>query len=205
MANDGQGTPSQYWTGRPLDHLTSPSPRRSKKMRVGQEMFNQNTTWALPNAQVLERVRLVNYQREVLNRQIRRERKRKEKIPLPNCPRKGRRKENKKINLGKSFSTGRKLNQSLAHYTLYNFKQRLKKKDDNSFAMLCRLSTILVGVSIKTHFYYQCTGLYCSSAPGWLRIDKKPNLRATCSLVEQILHCRTNANQNLIARIINSF
>jgi hypothetical protein len=87
---------------------------------------------------------------------------------------------------------------------LCNFKQRLKKKDNDSFTMMCRLSALLIGTVIQTPTYHYGTELYCSYVQGHLRITAKPNFWATRLFIKQILHCKNNAPIRSICRVINN-
>jgi hypothetical protein len=88
-------------------------------------------------------------------------------------------------------------------FTLWNFKHRLKKKDDRTYAMMCRLSTLVVGSVLRTNYVYQGCVPYCGYIPGYVRILGKPNFQATRLFINQILHCKNNAPIQLIMKVIN--
>jgi hypothetical protein len=86
---------------------------------------------------------------------------------------------------------------------LWNFKQRLKKKDDNTYAMMLRLQNIVVGTIMRTNYVYRGSAPYMMVMPGFALISGKPDFHATVLLIKQILHCNTNASYEKIIKIIN--
>jgi hypothetical protein len=146
-----------------------------------------------------EHQRLLLWQRQRINRAIKkRERKgRTEKVRLAvglTVPLRDR---------GSDFSSSNSLCKRELEHTLWNFKHRLKKKDDRTYAMMQRLGCIVVGCFYETDYAYHGTLEFCSKKPGGVKVVKKPSFFATRLIIKQILHCRTNANKKIIARIIN--
>lgn len=107
------------------------------------------------------------------------------------------------IDLGPQFRNSERLSLEQAHSTLWKFKQRLKKKNDDTYAMMCRLSTLVKGVIIETHYYHHGTEPYLGHVPGFAKVKRKPNFYATRLIIEQILHCKNNGPIGRICNIIN--
>lgn len=107
-------------------------------------------------------------------------------------------------NRGSSFSSNNHLNRMVINTTLWNFKQRLKLKNDSSYAMMCKLQNILKGVVFKTHYVYHGIVPYIRTYPGYVRVSRKPSFAATRLIVKHVLHCMTNNIQKEIVKVINS-
>jgi hypothetical protein len=134
-----------------------------------------------------------------VNRHHRKNQSRKERVNLP--PR-NRVVQKEKINLGAMASNLKRLQKKHVSALLRNFKQCLKKKDDRTYAMMSRISTLLVGVIFETEYVYRGCIPYCGTVPGFVRILKKPNFLATRLIIEQILYCRSNVPIGLIEKVI---
>lgn len=207
--NEGQGKPSRSSNGRPrIPPINRKETGRvldrvQMSLRSQKPQTTQGSQWDVQrnpkHSSILERENLILNQVMTLNRSIKKKVRRREKVPLPAPKGPGT-----KRNLGSSFFSRSNISDYVLHYTLYNFKSRLKKKDDRTYAMMTRLSSLIVGVHFETKYVYHGAQLYCSSGHGCARIDSKPNFWHTRLFIEQILQCRTNANKKLIARIINS-
>lgn len=152
---------------------------------------NANTAQA--QSQVLIKTRARNRNREM-----------KTRILLPKGRKRKRGSPHPKINLGKMFRDSRKLNKNTIDSTLWNFKQRLKLKSDNTFAMILQLSSLLTGTVFRSSYVYHATLPYIGWLPGYVYVRCKPNLSATRLLIEQVLHCRSNAPLGRILEVINS-
>lgn len=176
-----------------LDHQTQvvPSMRRQKPVfHTGSKLcLDPNRFKALP---------LANRMQALLNEGARRTKRRRERVPLP--LKKEKNKENK-INLSQclNYPPPREVRKTV----LRNFKRRLKKKSDETYAMMCRLSTLIKGVIFKTHYVHHGSEEFVSCAPGYVRIEGKPSFQATRLLIENILHCRSNAPIGRIVEVIN--
>jgi hypothetical protein len=128
----------------------------------------------------------------------------KTRILLPKVRKRKRKNPPTKINVGKMFRSSRELNKQTIDSTLWNFKQRLKLKSDNTFAMMLQLSSLLTGIIFRSSYAYHATLPYIGWLPGYIYIRCKPNLCATRLLIEQVLHCRSNAPLDRILKVINS-
>jgi hypothetical protein len=90
------------------------------------------------------------------------------------------------------------------HYTLCNFRIRRKRKDHNTYAMMCRLSKLLVNVVFATDYVHGGTLEFLDGVPGYVRIGLKPNFAATALLLKQVLLCRSTANVARLCMVINN-
>lgn len=110
-----------------------------------------------------------------------------------------------KINFGRGFQHLTKPKEfSFIHYTLCNFRIRRKRKDQETYAMMCRLSQLLVNVVFTTDYVYGGTLEYLDKVPGYVRIGRKPDFTATALLLKQVLLCRSNAPVSRLCMVINN-
>lgn len=110
----------------------------------------------------------------------------------------------KSVNVGKSFKHTKVPDRDRIKLTLSVFKQRLKTKDERTYAMMTRLQNILVGTIFRTEYVFHGASPYVGVCPGYAKVRKKPSFEATRLLVTQILHCRSNIPIQWVERIINS-
>jgi len=212
---EGQGSRSTYQTDcprNPPNQVEEPSMRESYLSKLVQErplhasrFVNQSVATNAQRAAVTQRVpqeamhrarnRQHQIQRVTLNRDHLKQLSVRRVIPVP-CRRNGV--NVRKQNLRLRTRIFHRLCKSHNDALIRNFKQRLKRKDYRSYAMMCRLSTLLVGTVYETQYIYRGCVPYCGYIPGFVRIAAKPNFRATRLFIEQVLHCRSNA---LIERI----
>jgi len=160
----------------------------------------------IPQRASQKAIPLVVAQSRVLNRTKARNgvRGMKTRIPLPRGKERKRGKPHPKINLGITFRDSRRLTKQVIDSTLWNFKRRLKYKSDNTYAMILQLSSLLVGTVFQSSYVYHATLPYVGWLPGYANVRIKPNIRATRLLIEQILHCRSNAPLRRICNVINT-
>lgn len=150
--------------------------------------------------------KLISTQSQAVRTETQRRKGRRLKLPPPAIPKRGnvKGKEKPKINFGPEFST-MKSPKNFGHIdiTLRNFRQRRKRKDHESYAMMSRLSSLLVNVVFATSYVHVGTAEFLDHVPGYVRIGRRPNFAATALLLKQVLLCRCNGPITRLCRVIN--
>jgi hypothetical protein len=108
-----------------------------------------------------------------------------------------------KVNLGRYYVPSL-LARKQAERVTRMFRHKVKQKDRRSYTMLMRLSNLLTGIVFETSYVFYGTLDYVSKIPGYARVWRKPNISATCLLINQVLRCKTNAPLREIVQVINS-
>jgi hypothetical protein len=213
MWNEGQGTALPLTVASPRPSLSQlrkqlVQPKKSKissvKSPVRINRSGETKAHRATPSQWLESEEVQNQKvrsrllRISVNRKFRQQQQRKERIALPvKDTMRGR-------NLGVVAKGMTQLTKQHVNSLLRSFKQCLKKKDDRSYAMMCRLSTLLVGSIFRTEYVYRECAPYCGHSSGYVRIMGKPSFAATRLIIEQILQCKSNAPIRLIERLLTS-
>jgi hypothetical protein len=84
-----------------------------------------------------------------------------------------------------------------------DFNSVMKSKGDKSLVMITRLSSILVGTTFKSNYFYLDCTPFVMFKSGHVLINQRPSIRATRLLLEQVLFCNSNADLNRIQHAIS--
>lgn len=153
--------------------------------------------------QVLQHKMMLQAQRQAIRSDAARNSSRRINLPHT-CPRQEQKSAKKdKLNFGQGFSLKHPKDFGYIDFTLRNFRQRRKRKDHESYAMLSRLSSLLVNVVFATKYVHGGTVKFLDYVPGFVRISRKPSFAGTALLIKQVLLCRSTGPISRLCRVIN--